>query len=193
MGKIFYLMGKSASGKDTMYKCLQEKLNFSTIVLYTTRPIREGEQEGKEYHFVSEGHFLQLKESGKVIESRTYNTMHGPWTYFTLDDGQVQLDKENYVVIGTLESFVNMQKYYGRDVVVPLYIHVDDGIRLSRALERERQQKQPKYAEMCRRFLADEEDFSKERLVTAGIEKVFQNEDKEKCLEELKNYIQNYQ
>ncbi len=192
MGKIFYLMGKSASGKDTLYKCLQEELDFSTIVLYTTRPIREGEQEGNEYHFVDQGQFLQLNKSGKVIEARTYKTVHGPWTYFTVDDGQVQLDKENYLVIGTLESFVNMQKYYGKDAVVPLYIHVDDGLRLSRALEREGQQKQPKYAEMCRRFLADEKDFSKERLEAAGIERVFQNEEKKECLEELKEYIRKY-
>ena len=39
--------------------------------------------------------------------------------------------------------------------MVPLYVEVDDGLRLSRALERERKQTEPKYAEMCRRFLAD--------------------------------------
>lgn len=189
MGKIFYLMGKSASGKDTLYKRLQEELEFSTIVLYTTRPIREGEQEGKEYHFVDEARFAQFMDSGKVIESRTYNTVHGPWTYFTVDDGQVQLEKESYLVIGTLESFVNMQKYYGTDAVIPLYIHVDDGVRLARALERERQQKEPKYAEMCRRFLADSEDFSKERLEEAGVKRIFHNEDIETCLAELKAVI----
>lgn len=189
MGKIFYLMGKSASGKDTLYKNLQDELGFPTIVLYTTRPIREGEQEGVEYHFVDEERFYQLKESGKVIESRTYETIHGPWTYFTVDDGQVRLDKENYLVIGTLESFVNMKKYYGENQVMPLYIYVDDGIRLSRALERENQQKQPKYAELCRRFLADEKDFSPEKLQEAGVNRVFYNNDREECLKELKLYI----
>ena len=50
MGKIFYIMGKSASGKDTIYKELIEKMpKFHSIVPYTTRPMREGEKDGVEY------------------------------------------------------------------------------------------------------------------------------------------------
>lgn len=193
MGKIFYLMGKSASGKDTLYQCLKEELHLPTVVLYTTRPIREGEQDGREYHFVKEEQFRQFVASGKVIESRTYQTVHGPWTYFTVDDGQVQLEKDSYLVIGTLESFVQMQKYYGQSAVVPLYIHVDDGVRLARALERERQQAEPKYAEMCRRFLADEEDFSEQRLMEAGICQCYENQNKDECLVRLREAIKRYQ
>ena len=53
MGKLFYIMGKSSSGKDTIYKRLMEDgdLSFKNIVGYTTRPIREGETNGKEYFF----------------------------------------------------------------------------------------------------------------------------------------------
>ena len=56
MGRIFYIMGKSASGKDHVYETLmQEKqLSLAPLVLYTTRPIRSGETEGKEYFFVDE-------------------------------------------------------------------------------------------------------------------------------------------
>ena len=54
-----------------------------------------------------------------------------------------------------------MQNYFGKENVIPIYIQVDDGVRLERALERERTQKEPKYAELCRRFLADEKDFRK--------------------------------
>ena len=57
--------------------------------------------------------------------------------------------------------------------MVPLYIEVDDGLRLSRALERERKQTEPKYAEMCRRFLADCEDFTEEKIAEAGIVRRF--------------------
>ena len=54
MGKIFYVMGKSASGKDTIYKELRERIpELKTVVLYTTRPIRDGETEGVEYHFTT--------------------------------------------------------------------------------------------------------------------------------------------
>ena len=55
MSKIFYLMGKSASGKDTIYRKVKEQMpELKTIVIYTTRPIREGEQNGREYHFVDD-------------------------------------------------------------------------------------------------------------------------------------------
>ena len=55
MGKIFYLMGKSSSGKDSVFKEIKKRIpELKDIVLYTTRPIREGEREGVEYHFVNE-------------------------------------------------------------------------------------------------------------------------------------------
>ncbi len=66
---------------------------------------------------------------------------------------------------------------------MPIYLEVEDGLRLVRALERERRQDEPKYAEMCRRFLADEEDFSEENLIKSGITERFCNEDLAACLE----------
>ena len=56
MGKIFYIMGKSASGKDHIYARLMQhtELNLKKMVLYTTRPIRDGEEEGKQYFFTDE-------------------------------------------------------------------------------------------------------------------------------------------
>ena len=190
MGKIFYIMGKSSSGKDKMYKALVEKCpEFKTITLYTTRPIRVGETEGVEYHFSDEQALAAFETAGKVIEMRAYNTKHGVWKYFTVDDGQVDLVQHNYLVIGTLESYRKMREYYGKEALVPIYIEVEDGLRLSRALSREREQSEPKYAEMCRRFLADSDDFSEEKIQEAGIEKRFQNVDFSRCLEEIMIYL----
>lgn len=191
MSKIFCLMGKSSSGKDTIYRMLFENpaLNLKSIVPYTTRPIRYGEQEGKEYHFVDETALLQLEDEGKVVEKRVYHTVHGDWTYFTVDDGNIDLEKNDYLLIGTVESFSNIKKYFGKEVVIPIYIEVDDGIRLQRALSREMSQKEPKYAEMCRRFLADAEDFSEERLIDAGIEKRFSNDFLEDTITNIETYI----
>ena len=191
MGKIYYLMGKSSSGKDTIFKHLiqDESLKLRTIVGYTTRPIREGEREGVEYHFVKESEMHELESQGKVIERRSYNTVHGIWNYFTADDNQIKLDKHNYLLIGTLEAYKNIRKYYGEDKVVPLYIEVDDGIRLMRALNREMQQAEPKYAEMCRRYLADQEDFSEQLLEEAHIVKRYNNDDITECLELIRQEI----
>ena len=89
MGKIFYIMGKSASGKDTIYKELIEKMpQFHSIVPYTTRPMREGEKDGVEYFFVNQERFDEMMDEEKIIEFRSYNTKCGIWTYFTADDGQ---------------------------------------------------------------------------------------------------------
>ena len=93
--------------------------------------------------------------------------------------------KDDYVIIGTLESYVASKKYFGEGVLEPIYIEVDDGVRLQRALDRERAQDKPKYKEMCRRFIADSEDFSEEKLQEAQIDKRYQNVEIQECLEEI--------
>lgn len=125
------------------------------VVPYTTRPIREGEQDGVEYHFVDDKQLAELETDGKIVELRAYNTVHGIWKYFTVDDGQIDLEQGDYLLIGTLETYEKIREYYGAEHLVPIYIEVEDGERLARALERERRQAVPKYKEMCRRFLAD--------------------------------------
>ena len=180
-------MGKSASGKDRIYSLLaaHKELNLKTLVLYTTRPMRAGEVDGKNYYFTDDKKLKEFRRKGCLIEARAYHTVHGIWTYFTADDGQIELWQYDYLVIGTIESYYALKEYFGDDVIVPLYIEVEDGLRLSRALERERAQTKPQYAELCRRFLADAEDFSEENLERAGIKRRFQNIDKETCMEEI--------
>lgn len=191
MGKIFCIIGKSAAGKDHIYQNLlnREELKLKTITLYTTRPKRSHEENGCEYYFVDTDVLEKFRAEGRLVECRQYHTIQGEWNYFTVDDGFVQLDQGSYLVIGTLESFLGMVKYYGREAVIPLYIHVEDGERLSRALQRERKQANPQYEEMCRRFLADQEDFSEEKIQRAGITKVFENRDLSSCTEEISVYI----
>ncbi|MFR7899831.1 MAG: hypothetical protein ACLU6Y_08265 [Ruminococcus sp.] len=84
---------------------------------------------------------------------------------------------------------MKMREYYGKEALCPVYIEVEDGERLARALKGERSQKTPRYEEMCRRFLADQEDFSEEKIAAAGITRRFQNIDLEKCVEEIAQYI----
>mgnify|MGYP002551445791 FL=1 len=190
MGKIYYVMGKSSSGKDTVYKKLKEQYpDLRSVVPYTTRPIREGEQNGVEYYFVDEEKLHEMEEKSQVIEARSYHTRCGVWTYFTADDGQIDLNGSDYLLIGTLVSYQALRKYFGEKALVPVYLEVEDGLRLARALERERRQDQPKYAEMCRRFLADEKDFSEENLVESGITRRFYNESLPECLDEIGAYI----
>lgn len=191
MNKIFYIIGKSCTGKDTIFKKLigEYGLEFGRIVPYTTRPIRSGEKEGEEYFFTDEEGFGKLKEENKIIEDRAYDTVHGLWRYFTVNDGQFDKDNKPLLMLGVLSSFVSTREYFGKDTVIPIFVDLDDGIRLKRALDREMTQENPKYKELCRRYLADSEDFSEDKIIAAGIEKRFINNDLDQCVKEIKEYI----
>ena len=190
MGHIFCLMGKSASGKDTVFSRLinDKDLALERMVPYTTRPMRSGETDGVEYHFTDIDGLKSLRDDGKVIEERCYHTIHGDWHYFTVDDENVSRDKD-YLLIGTLEVYEKLVAFYGGERVVPLYIEIDDGERLQRALQREKSQDNPKYAEMCRRYLADCEDFSEDKIALAGIKKRYDNSNLEECIRSIKEDI----
>lgn len=195
MGKIFCIIGKSSTGKDTIYRYLleQKELKLKKIVTYTTRPMRAGEQDGVEYFFCDDKRAEELEAAGKVIELRAYHTIYGVWKYFTADDGQVDFGKESSIVTSTVEQYLKLREYYGKENVVPIYIEVEDGERLERAIARERQQVTPKYEEMCRRFLADAADFSEEKLKEAQITRRFVNDSLEEVEEEILSYIKEQQ
>ena len=188
-------MGKSGAGKDTLFKeLLKDKtLGLKTIVPYTTRPIRQGEQEGVEYHFTDEAGYRSLLEQGRIIEEREYRTVCGLWRYFTVVKENLDLERESYCLIGTLEAYLRLRDYFGARRVLPVLIELEDGLRLKRALEREMSQKEPRYEELCRRFLADSRDFSPQNCRRAGIDRVFSNEDLDRCLKQITAYIKENQ
>lgn len=190
MGRIFCVMGKSATGKDTIYRELfhREDIFLRKVIPYTTRPIREGEENGREYFFCTPEKAEELEKQNKIIELRAYDTIYGCWKYFTADDGQIDLIKGDYLLIGTLDTYRSIRKYFGEDKVFPIYIEVEDGERLLRAISRERQGI-PKYEEMCRRFLSDAADFSEENLRDCEITRRFENTCLENTIEEIVSYI----
>ena len=168
MGRIYIVIGKSAAGKDSVYAGIMKEALPETepLVIYTTRPKRNGEQNGREYYFTDEAHMNELEAAGKIIEKRVYPTVHGDWYYFTADEGLIK-DDVTYIGIGTL-----------------------DKTRLLRSVEREADQEEPSYAEVCRRYLADEEDFSEEKIRAAGIEVRFRNDEAVgKCVKAVMEYI----
>ena len=192
-GKIFLIMGKSSSGKDSLYNALMHSchVSLSKVIPYTTRPIRFGEKNGENYFFCNDEEFEIIANSYRIIEIRQYFTVNGIWKYFTIDDGQIDLNSDkNYLMIGTLDSYHSIRSYYGSQNVIPLYIEVEDGERIIRAINREKKQLIPQYAEVCRRFLADMIDFSEEKLENAGIKKRFNNNESiETTTKRLEQYI----
>ena len=186
---IFYIMGKSASGKDSVYKKLlsiDESLN--KVNIYTTRPKRENENEGVEYRFIDEK-FLDDKKD-IIIEKRVYHTVFGDWYYATLDDGSIKDDK-NYLMIGTLESYESLKRYYGEEKVFPIFLEVDNEERKKRAIEREKSNDKKSIEEVKRRFEADEIDFIEENIKKANISKRYKNNDFDMCMKEILKDVMN--
>lgn len=193
MGYLYVLMGKSATGKDSIYTKLlsASELNLKKFVNYTTRPMRIKEVNGVEYNFVTEDGLKVLRSEGKVIEERCFNTINGPWYYFTVNDGKMDLLTGDYICINTLAGYNQIKDYFGKDKVRPLYVEVPDIELIKRAIKREEKQKEPNVAEVCRRFLADNADFSEENLESSGIDRShrFLNEDLGSCTDEIIAFI----
>ncbi len=188
-GLMYIVMGKSATGKDTLYaKILKAHPELAPVIPYTTRPIREGETEGEEYHFVDIETMEQMKKDGKIIESRCYHTVRGDWYYFTADDEQLSGDSD-HIMITTLEGYEQIRDYFGSEKVIPIYIEVSDVTRIERAVGREKKEDSPCIAEVCRRYLADDEDFSEDKLEKNGIIRRVKNEDLESAMSQIKELI----
>lgn len=163
VGKIFCITGKSGTGKDTVFNSIMGKKipDLEPVVTYTTRPKRVNETEGREYHFTDNETLEALEREGRVIEKRTYHTVHGDWNYFTCEIDMSQ--SGDFIMIGTPDVVDRLYEHYDRDTVVVIYLELDDRERLLRCINREAQQKEPDYSEVCRRYLADEKDFFKGR------------------------------
>ena len=182
-------MGKSASGKDTVYRELKQRIpELGSYVMYSTRPRREGEKDGVTYHFVTEDELSAFEKEGRLIEKRVYHTVLGPWYYATIDDGQFET-KSDILMLTTPEAFAGLRSYFGAERLRDIYIELPDGERLLRAVKREMLEQEPHYAEVCRRFLADSEDFSEERLSAAGISHRYQNMELLPCVEAIERDI----
>ncbi len=169
---INFICGRSGSGKDTIAKELLEKYpDLQPIVTYTTRPMRPGEIDGKEYHFCDTENLNWYRDTNNIVEERIYHTAQGTWFYFTVNDGQFDLEHKDYLVTGSLEMYQSYMNYFGAKNMNLLYLEVPEKQLLLRTIQRESLRTNPNYAEVCRRFYADSKDFSEERLQTFGISK----------------------
>lgn len=201
MSNLIYIMGKSATGKDTIYQRLKEEIDINVYIPYTTRPKREGEKEGREYFFKEREQFEEIQKQGKIMERRDYNVINNKgekdiWTYATVADTQWDTQGD-FLSIGTLESYTKIVEYLSKHPekkinMLPVYITINEQEREKRARKREALQKKPNYEEMERRLKADNIDFLEEKLKKAGIldKQTFENYDLDKCIQSIVRYIQ---
>lgn len=169
---INFICGRSGAGKDIIAKELLKRYpNLQSIVTYTTRPMRPGEKEGKEYHFCDTEDLSWFRDTDNIVEERVYHTAQGDWYYFTVDNGFFDLAHKSYLVTGSLEMYQSYVDYFGEENINLIYLEVPEKQLLERTINRESSKLNPNYAEVCRRFYADSKDFSEDRLQYFGISK----------------------
>ena len=154
---IIAIMGKSGSGKDTLCRALLKRPEFKNareIISCTTRPIRDNEKDGVDYHFLTNEQFTNQILSGEMVEATVFND----WCYGTsvnnLDATCLNIGVFNPEGVGLLRGRDNIN-------LKVIYLEANDKDRLLRQLNRE---KNPDCHEIVRRFSADEADFSEEEI-----------------------------
>ena len=156
MRKIFAIMGKASTGKDTLTKMLNERLEMPIALSFTTRPPRVGEQQGVEYNFITDKDFWDLHGCGLLAEYTSYNVADGDTWYYGLT--REELEKDEYIlVIVNPDGLEQLIEIYG-DRICSILIDAPADVRIKRYLDRDKVT-EVKAEECCRRFLADNKMF----------------------------------
>lgn len=161
------VFGKSASGKDTLVNRLVSEHGFEKIITYTTRPMRDGENQDKTYHFIDEKTFENMIDLDEFAEWRTYNTVFGKW-YYGVAVCDIKNADDNHLLIITPDGYYNIIEAMGcRPKSV--YIYADDD-----TLNRRLALRGGDPEENERRLLYDDFDFLDFEQIA---DKVIRNED----------------
>lgn len=188
---IYVLIGKSCTGKDVIKRKLEQRLQLKPIAPYTTRPPRTGEKNDISYRFIDNRQLEEFRKSKQVIEERAYYTANGTWHYATILDEQFSSNGDK-ITIGTIESYLALKYFVGKDNVTPIYIHTSNDKRMKRMERREERQKNPNFKEMYRRFLSDNKAYSLENICSANLKYRFENNKEiDDCINEIVELIHN--
>lgn len=190
MSYIFYLVGRSCSGKDTLRSMIlnDPELKLNPIIQCTTRPKRTGEVEGREYYFRTDRNFFDSLMDGKLIEYKRYKVSNEEdWIYYTEKDA-ININKYNYIGIGPIGVYDNLKEKFGNSVV-PIFLYVEEYLLLYRSMEREDRRKEPDRLEACRRFVTDSKEFNMKEIKKRKMRIVDNNGEIENAFKDIKEYI----
>ncbi|MEE0295001.1 MAG: guanylate kinase [Eubacterium sp.] len=167
---MIILLGKSASGKDTIVRNLVEQHDYKRIITWTTRPMRPGEKEGVTYHYTTEEDFKKKINEGFFVEWKKYETVKGTWYYGTALDDIMKARNDDYsVIILTKDGLEKLNSFCSHLVGINLlsvYLDVDTKVIKQRLLKRGDDKK-----EAARRIKYDKKDFKGiENMVDVVIE-----------------------
>lgn len=178
MGQIVLLLGPKLAGQEILKARLikEQHYNFHEIIMATTRPRRDDEIEGEKHHFINEEQLNQIIAQNQVVEMKKIETSNGNYYYLT-NSKNIDLENNNYLGTNTLEGLDQYIEYYGKDLIIPIFIRSDRGSRLQLLLNHERKQVIPNYAKMCQGYLDDASLFSEENIVKRNIIDIVDNND----------------
>jgi len=131
---IIALVGKSNSGKTTLAADLEKNCGFRRIISYTTRPPREGEVNGKDYHFVDELTFTQYASAKLFAEKAWYMVGEDMWWYGTMIEDYIPDGDENIVVVLNPNGIAHIQELIPSMITV--YLDIPDDVLVQRAIKR---------------------------------------------------------
>lgn len=163
LNKLYCLLGKSASGKSTIEKLLEEK-GLKRLISVTTRSPRENEKNGVDYYYITEQEFENLKNNNKLLEHTEYRGWHYGLSVEQIDTN----DNLDYIAVIEPHGYKMIKEQLG-DKAVGIYITVQDKERLIRALNREIF---PDVEEVVRRFISDKDLF---KGIEKDIDYIFDN------------------
>lgn len=126
---MIVLLGASASGKSTLQKALVDTGKYKKVVTYTTRPPRKGEENGVDYHFITDDEFQSLKKDGFFIETAEYRG----WHYGTSKESCTHEDK-NYIAVLTPAGFRALKR--SEINVMSIYLKIDRRSLLTNIVKR---------------------------------------------------------
>jgi guanylate kinase len=150
-GKIFVIAGKAAVGKDTLAADVSRELGIKKNINYTTRPPRDGELGGLDYHFIE---FEEFKDEN-FIAVQQFNSVMGKIKYGIKKSDIPSI--QNCIIIATPSGFRELKEHFG-DRVVGIYVMGPQVERWARYLKRGKND-QDAQAEAQRRFYSDNFDF----------------------------------
>lgn len=128
---IIVLLGASGSGKSTIENELTTHHGFEKIISCTTRKPRNGEVDGKDYHFISNDKFEDMVKQGLFAEYDEYsqNRLYG--TLISDYDSN-----ENKVAVLTPNGFRTLKKNYNGENILSILINANLGTRVKRYIDR---------------------------------------------------------
>lgn len=182
---MLFILGESATGKDTLVKSLIKDHGFKRIITYTTRPMRPGEIQDVTYHFISEEDFLDKKDKGFFLECRDYSTVKGNWYYGSALVDFIKYKHGKTVIILNPEGYLNLIHKIGkRNIDMAICLTSSEELRRKRLDERG-----DDINEVNRRIMADKKDFT-ERIMKQ-MDLIIPNEEENK-IDEIAKRINEY-